>query len=51
MKTCVASFEQRPSINIEYLPTGARVSIKDGAIWFDTDGDSAARIEALFLQD
>lgn len=48
MGTCQINLEKKPQVNVEYLPHAARVSINDGAIWFDVDGQTAAEIEQLF---
>src|SRR5690554_2249848 len=51
MRTCVVNYQTRPDIQLEYLPSGTRVLINNGDMWFDTDGDSAAAIEELFQRD
>ncbi|TBW57421.1 hypothetical protein EZI54_07115 [Marinobacter halodurans] len=48
MRVCQLMFEEAPSVAIEYIPGAARVRLNNGLVWFDTDGDSAAAIEALF---
>lgn len=48
MGTCCINLDDKPKVQIEYLPHSARVMINDGAIWFDVDGDAAAQIEKLF---
>lgn len=42
------NFPGKPEVRIEYVPTGSRVVINDGLLWFDTDERSAAAIEFLF---
>lgn len=48
IKPCTINFEGIPTVDVEYLPTGCRVSINNGAVWFDTSEQSAAEIEYLF---
>lgn len=48
MRSCQVMFRQRPSVDIMDLPDATRVRINNGEVWFDTSGDSAAAIKALF---
>jgi hypothetical protein len=48
MATCVINFDQKPAVQIEYLPHGTRILINGGKLWFDTSEQSAAEIEYLF---
>ncbi len=47
MRSCQITFKEKPNVNIEYIGDRVRVLINDGAIWFDTDELSAAKIEQL----
>ncbi len=42
------NFPEKPDVRIEYVPTGSRVVINEGLLWFDTDERSAAAIEYLY---
>lgn len=48
MRSCLINLGKSPKVAIEYLPGFSRVTINDGALWFDTTEQSAAEIEALF---
>lgn len=48
MQSCHVNLGGSPKVAIEYLPGFTRVSINDGQLWFDTEEQSAAEIEALF---
>lgn len=48
MRACQINFKQKPKVHIEFFLHAARIQINDGAVWFDTDEISAAKIEQLF---
>jgi hypothetical protein len=48
MNACQINFKEKPKVHIEFFPHAARVQLNDGAVWFDTDEVSAAKIEQLF---
>ena len=46
MGTCLINLNEKPDVEIGDLPF--RVSVNGGAIWFDTNEESALEIVALF---
>ena len=49
MGLCTINFKVMPHVFVDILPSGYRVNLNHGQIFFDTDMQGSTKIEQLFL--